>query len=284
MTLSLALTKTTRLAATLAAAGFLFAAAPAIAQTALPPPSYGNADARQDRIEELEEQLREQTAENERLQFEIIQRDREIRRLNTMVGELAGVNQDLSSGTPPEPGAQPQPGGAPTRPTADEQSSLNDAQRRASGTLGTMPAGTPVPRGTPPAAEPALTAEQSYSRARELLVNGNYAEAEIAFGEFLEAHPNAATAADARFWFAFTQLARNNYQDAASNFLLYIERNGNGPRAPEAQVRLGMALVGLGQTQRACGAFNSLTRRYPNASANVRALAAREARAAQCAA
>jgi tol-pal system protein YbgF len=137
-----------------------------------------------------------------------------------------------------------------------------------------------VPRGT----EPALTAEQSYSRARELLVNGNYAEAEIAFGDFLEAHPNAPTAADARFWFAFTQLARNNYQDAASNFLLYLERNGNGPRAPEAQVRLGMALVGLGQTQRACGAFNSLTRRYPNASANVRALAAREARAAQCAA
>ncbi len=278
MTLSLALTKTTRLAATLAAAGFLFAAAPAFAQTALPPPSYGNADARQDRIEELEEQLREQTAENERLQFEIIQRDREIRRLNAMVGELAGVNQDLSSGTPAQPGAQPQAPGGPTRPAADEQSSLSDAQLRASGTLGTMPAGTPVPRG----AEPVLTAEQSYNRARDLLLNGNYAEAELAFGEFLEAHPTAATAADARFFFAFTQLARNNYQDAASNFLLYIERNGNGPRAPEAQVRLGMALVGLGQTQRACGAFSSLTRRYPNASANVRALATREARAAQC--
>jgi tol-pal system protein YbgF len=277
--ISLALSKTTRLAATLAAAGFLFAAAPAIAQTALPPPSYGNADARQDRIEELEQQLREQTAETERLQFEIIQRDREIRRLNALVGELAGVNQDLSSGTqPPQPDAQSQPGAQ--RPPADEQAALTDAQRRASGTLGTMPATTPVPRGT----EPALTAEQSYSRARELLVNGNYAEAEIAFGDFLEAHPNAPTAADARFWFAFTQLARNNYQDAASNFLLYLERNGNGPRAPEAQVRLGMALVGLGQTQRACGAFNSLTRRYPNASANVRALAAREARAAQCAA
>lgn len=277
--ISLALSKTTRLAATLAAAGFLFAAAPAIAQTALPPPSYGNADARQDRIEELEQQLREQTAETERLQFEIIQRDREIRRLNALVGELAGVNQDLSSGAQsPQPNAQSQPGAQ--RPPADEQAALTDAQRRASGTLGTMPATTPVPRGT----EPALTAEQSYSRARELLVNGNYAEAEIAFSDFLEAHPNAPTAADARFWFAFTQLARNNFQDAASNFLLYLERNGNGPRAPEAQVRLGMALVGLGQTQRACGAFNSLTRRYPNASANVRALAAREARAAQCAA
>lgn len=276
--ISLALSQTARFAAALAAAGFLFAAVPAVAQTALPPPTYGNADARQDRIEELEQQLREQTAENERLQFEIIQRDREIRRLNALVGELAGVNQDLSAGTPPP--APAAPGGDPRTGQSDELAGLNDAQRRASGTLGTMPAGTPVARG----AEPALTAEQAYSRARELLVNGNYAEAEVAFGEFLEAHPTAATAADARFWFAFTQLARNNYQDAASNFLLYLERNGNGPRAPEAQVRLGMALVGLGQTQRACGAFSSLTRRYPNASANVRALAVREARAAQCAA
>lgn len=273
------ISKTTRLAALAVAAGFLFAA-PAMAQTALPPPSYGNADARQDRIEELEAQLRDATAETERLQFEIIQRDREIRRLNAMVGELAGVNQDLSAGTPPPAGTAP-PAAGVQRPSADEQSSLTDAQRRATGTLGTVPAGTQPATQTRPA-EPAPTAEQSYSRARELLVNGNYAEAEVAFGDFLEAHPNASTAADARFWFAFTQLARNNYQDAANNFLLYLERNGQGPRAPEAQVRLGMALVGMGQTQRACSAFASLARRYPNAARNVRDLAAREARAAQC--
>lgn len=275
------ISKTTRFAALAVAAGFLFAA-PAMAQTALPPPSYGNADARQDRIEELEAQLRDATAETERLQFEIIQRDREIRRLNALVGELAGVNQDLSAGASPPAGAAP-PAGGVQRPSGDEQSSLTDAQRRATGTLGTVPAGT-QPATQTRAAEPAPTAEQSYSRARELLVNGNYAEAEVAFGDFLEAHPNASTAADARFWFAFTQLARNNYQDAASNFLLYLERNGQGPRAPEAQVRLGMALVGLGQTQRACSAFASLARRYPNAARNVRDLAAREARAAQCAA
>lgn len=279
------LSKTTRLAALSAAAGFLLAA-PAMAQTQLPAPAYGNADARQDRIEELEQQLREATAETERLQFEIIQRDREIRRLNAMVGELAGVNQDLAAGTPPPATATPAPTpGGVQRPPADEQSSLNDAQRRATGTLGSMPAGATAPTSSQmqPTA-PQQTPEQAYSSAREYLVNGRLAEAEVAFGAFLEQHPTATTAADARFWFAYTQLARNNYQDAASNFLLYLERNGQGPRAPEAQVRLGMALVGLGQTQRACGAFSSLTRRYPNAPRNVRDLAAREARAAQCAA
>src|SRR5690606_8284739 len=114
--------------------------APAAAQTTLPPPTFGQADARQDRIEELETQLREATAENERLQYEIVQRDREITRLRGMVGELAGVNQSLS--TPPPDGGAPAAGApAQTGPGGGgEASSLNDAQRAATGALGTISA------------------------------------------------------------------------------------------------------------------------------------------------
>ncbi|HEX8901137.1 tetratricopeptide repeat protein [Vitreimonas sp.] len=267
--------KHARLAAFLAAAGFCFVA-PAAAQTTLPPPTFGQADARQDRIEELETQLREATAENERLQYEIIQRDREITRLRGMVGELAGVNQSLS--TPPadgvapatDPPAQTSPGGG------GQASTLNDAQRAATGTLGTMPAAA-----APPPAAPADPAAQ-YSRARELLVAGQLAEAEVAFADFLQAHPRANTAVDARFWLAYTQLARNNYRDASQNFLAYMRAAPNGPRAAEAQVRLGMALIGNGQRSEGCGAFSSLATRYPNAPRNIRDLATREARAAQC--
>jgi tol-pal system protein YbgF len=248
-----------RLAAALAAAGLLLAI-PASAQTQLPPPAYGQADARQDRIEELEGQLRESTAENERLQFELLQAQREIQRLRGMVGELAGVNQSLA--TPP---AEPE---APTPPSGG-----NSASPRTQGTLGTLPA-SQLPG----------DAGAAYSRARELLVNGQYAEAEVAFSQFLQAFPDAETAADARFWFAFTLLARNNYADAAANFVQYLQNNPNGPRAPEAQVRLGMALAGMGQQRQACGAFSNLSRRYPNAPRNVRDLAAREARAANCSA
>ena len=273
---SVSIFKHTRLAAFIAAAGLSFVA-PAVAQTTLPPPSFGQADARQDRIEELEGQLREATAENERLQYEIIQRDREITRLRGMVGELAGVNQSLS--TPPPEGAAPATN-APAQPGPSsgggQASSLNDAQRAATGTLGTMPAAA-----APSAAVPADPAAQ-YSRARELLVAGQLAEAEVAFADFLQAHPRANTAVDARFWLAYTQLARNNYRDASQNFLAYMRAAPNGPRAPEAQVRLGMALIGNGQRSEGCGAFSSLTTRYPNAPRNIRDLATREARAAQC--
>ncbi len=276
MTSSAIIAKTTRLAACLAAAGFLFASV-ASAQTQLPPPAYGNADARQDRIESLEAQLREATAENERLQYELMQAQRRIQDLQNMVGELAGVNQSLSAGEQNGEGAAPPAANGTSRPGGSASaapSGLNAAQRAQVGTLGSVSAETV----TPP--DPGA----AYSHARELLVAGNYAEAEVAFGQFLDLYPNAPTAADARFWFAFTLLARNNYQDAASNFVQYLQNTPNGPRAPEAQVRLGMALAGMGQTRQACAAFANLPRRYANAPRQVRDLAQREARAANCAA
>jgi TolA-binding protein len=274
-----------RLAACIVAAG-IFLVPPALAQTRLPPPTAPvSADARQDRIEELERQLREAEARNEETQRQLFEAQREIRRLNGIVSELAGVNQDLA--TPPaDAGA-----GAATPPAAsggsggsaeNTPSNLNQAQRAATGTLGTMPASA-APAPQPPALEPG----PAYSRARELLVNGELAEAESAFADFLERYPQADTAADARFWFAFTQLARNNYRDAAANFTTYLRANQNGPRAAEAQVRLGMALVGMSEDgtndaaerRQACAAFARLP---ANASRAVRDLAARESRAAQC--
>jgi len=276
--------RTARLAATIAAAGFLFAT-PALAQTRLPPPTQSaTADARQDRIEELEAQLRDAEARNEQLQRQLNEANRNVNRLQGLVDEAVGVNRSLQEGlTAPADGAAPPAtsggGGQANNAAPPSQTALNDAQRNATGTLGSMPAS----RG-PDTATPVMDPADAYSRARELLVDGNYAEAEVAFGDFLERYPQAPTASDARFWFAFTLLARNNYQDAATNFVQYLRDTPQGPRAPEAQVRLGMALAGMDQRQQACSAFSSLARRYPNAPRNVRDLAAREARAAQCAA
>ncbi len=254
-----------RLAVIFTAAGLLFAPA-ALAQTQLPPPSYGQADDRQDRIEELEAQLRESTAENERIQYELVQAQRELRRLQAMVSELTGANQALST---PEPGAE-----TPSPATPAPSGAAPNAAPRAPAQTGQL--------GTLPADQLPGDAGAAYSRARELLVSGRNAEAEAAFEEFLRRFPEADTAADARFWFGYTLLARNNFADAAASFVQYLERNPRGPRAPEAQVRLGMALHGMGENRRACAAYSSLASRYPNAPADVRRLAQREAGVARC--
>jgi len=271
-----------RLAASFAAAGFLFVSA-ALAQTTLPPPQqYGSADAHQDRLQELEQALRDATAENERLQNELNQRDREIRRLQNLVDEAVGVNRALTA--PPTDGQPPAAGGAPgNSPRADSgaaESSLNAAQQAATGTLGSIPAGTPLPA---PVTPPAPTADELYARAQGHLTAGRLADAEVDFATFLDAYPNVTQTANARFFYAYTLLARNNYQDAADNFYQYLRRAPRAPRAAEAQVRLGMALIGMGQREQGCAAITGLTENYPNASANVRDLATREARAGRCA-
>lgn len=279
------------IAASIAAASLAFAPA-AQAQTNLPPPGGTSAaDQRQDRIEALEAQLREATAENERLQHQLILAQREIARLQQMTGELAAANSSLQESDQP---AQAESGGsspapAPTPPgdqssasqTVQQAAGLSPAQQRAQGTLGDMSASA-VPASTPPAPPPPADPGAVYGAARQLLLNGQVAEAEAAFAEFLRDYGDAEMAPDARYWLAFTLLARNNYQSAAASFVDYLQRYPRGARAPEAQVRLGMALAGLGQTRQACAAFRDVPSRYPNASRAVRDLATRESRASNC--
>ncbi|WP_395646114.1 tol-pal system protein YbgF [Terricaulis sp.] len=277
-----------QLAACIAAAGLFALPAAAVAQTQLPPPqTYGQAETRQDRLEELEGQLRDATAENERLQYQLQQANREITRLRAMVGDLAAANQSLGqSETPPADAAAPpqQPQSPPPQQRSEGGSSgLNAAQERAVGTLGTMPA-TQAPPQRAASTEPLPEPGPLYSRARELLNNGRLAEAEEAFAQFLEAYPTAETAPDARYWYAYTLLARNNYQSAATSFVDYLRRYPTGARAPDAQVRLGMALAGLGDRRRACAAWADIPTRYPRAPQRVRDDAQREMRASQCAA
>lgn len=277
MTRSAPIDTLSRLAACIAAAGFL-CASPAMAQTQLPPPAFGQADSRQDRIEELEGQLRDATAENERLQNQLNQAQREVQRLRGMVGELSSVNQSLQTSPPAQEGGGAAEAAPRQQPPAPAPPS---PQARQTGTLGTLPA-TQLPG----------EEGQAYSYARELLANGRNAEAEAAFAQFLVNFPSAATTNDARFLLAFTQLARNNYRDAAQNFIQYLRVSPQGPRAPEAQVRLGMAFAGLAkdgendaaELRQACSAFASLPRQFPNAPRYVRDIAVREARAANCAA
>ncbi|MET0183146.1 MAG: tol-pal system protein YbgF [Caulobacterales bacterium] len=245
----------------------LAAGMPASAQLSdlrAPPESGAPADVRQDRIEELEQQLIEATAENERLQRDLSAAQREVSRLQGMVGDLAVVRDAREASSEPPPVAPAAPRAAPANPTP----SVTPPQQ---GSLGTLPADAPR-----------ATAAEAYTRARTLLNNGRLAEAETAFSDFLRDYPNAETAGDARFWHPFTLLARNSYQPAASGFLDYLNRYPNGARAPEALVRLGMALGGLERTSQACAAYRDLPRRYPNASRAVRDLAARESRALSC--
>lgn len=270
-----------RFVAAIAAAGFLLTL-PAAAQSvrrdidgpARAQAAQTQADQQQDRIQELQSQLAQSTAENEDLQHQLMDAKREITRLQAMVGNLAQVNQDISNGVQqPSDGAPPQSGPAPSqesRPLSPSGASLSGGGPLPQGQLGTMPASQTVDPG------------DLYSQAQDLLRNGQYAQAEVAFGDLLERFPNVDISNDARFWYAFTLLARHNDQDAARNFIQYLHDAPNAARAPEAQVRLGMAFAEMGQTQQACTFYTNLPQRYPRAPANIRLLATNEAARNHC--
>jgi TolA-binding protein len=240
--------------------------APPPSEFAPPPAEVRSADIRQDRIEELESQVREQTAENERLQFQLMQAERELTRLRAIVGDLAAANDSIVQGAAEDAAARAAPA---------QNANQNAAQQRATGTLGTVPAAS-VPAAPP---EPPRDPAEDFRRAQQFLLNNRVGEAEAAFAEYLQHHPRGDDAADAQFWLSYTLLARNEFGGARDGFVNFLRANPNHIRAAEAQVRLGMALVGLGENRMACSAFRDLPGRSARA---VRDLAAREARAANC--
>ncbi len=135
----------------------------------------------------------------------------------------------------------------------------------------------PLPQ-TGPSGDPRV----DFEAARALFEQGSHAEAEGAFREFLRAHPKDRRVADATFFLGETYLGRTRYREAAEQYLNVTTKFSKSGRAPEAMLKLGISLRGLGAKSEACGTFEQLPAKYPNASAAIRAAVEREKVRAQC--
>ncbi|MGH6794194.1 MAG: tetratricopeptide repeat protein, partial [Methylocella sp.] len=65
-------------------------------------------------------------------------------------------------------------------------------------------------------------------------------------------------------------------------YLKISTQYANSSRAPEALLRLGQSLNALGAKEQACATYGEIARKYPNATATVKAGAEREAKRAKC--
>ncbi|MCA1951815.1 MAG: tol-pal system protein YbgF, partial [Hyphomicrobiales bacterium] len=125
-------------------------------------------------------------------------------------------------------------------------------------------------------------ARSDYAYAKSLIDRGDYELAEGAFRDFLRAHPKDRRAAEAHFFLGESYLRRTRYREAAEQFLTVTSQYASAPRAPEAMLKLGIALRGLGANQEACGTFAQVGRKYPNAPAEIKQAVERERARAQC--
>ncbi|MBQ0824065.1 tol-pal system protein YbgF [Microvirga sp. HBU67558] len=109
-----------------------------------------------------------------------------------------------------------------------------------------------------------------------------YDQAEMGFRRFLQSNPRDKLVPEATFWLGETYLQRNRYREAAEQFLNVTAEHPDAAKAPDALLRLGISLNGLGAKDRACAVFAELDRKYPQASAPVRQASDREQKRIKC--
>ena len=109
-----------------------------------------------------------------------------------------------------------------------------------------------------------------------------YDQAEMGFRRFLQSNPRDKLVPEATYWLGESYLQRSRYREAAEQFLNLSADHPNAPKAPDALLKLGMALNGLGARDRACAVFAELDRKYPQAPAPVRQGSEREQKRNKC--
>lgn len=133
-------------------------------------------------------------------------------------------------------------------------------------------------------AAPALAGDPAaaFKSARQLLLDGDYANAETAFSTYVATYPDSARTPEARYWLGETLFVREAYADAAGAYIGAIRGWPQTSWAPDATLKLSRALVALKKPTDACKTLDELGRRYPKAPPAVLSRAASTRVAAKC--
>ncbi len=115
-----------------------------------------------------------------------------------------------------------------------------------------------------------------------LFKQGQYDGAATGFTAFADKYPKDRLVPDALYLAGESYARLGRQREAAEQFLKVSTDFGKSTRAPDALLRLGVSLNALGAKDQACATYQEVTRRYPTASADVRAGVDRETRRAHC--
>lgn len=170
----------------------------------------------------------------------------------------------------PSPGAPRPLGGA--GPIAGGNPSLDPGAPRDLTVAGANPTG----------AGPGNDAGSNFTYARGLIERGEYENGEVAMRDFQKKYARDKRAAEATFWIGESYLRRTRYREAAENFLTVTTKHSGIAKAPEAMLKLGISLRGLGANAEACGTFDQVGKKYPNASGAIKSAVEREKARAKC--
>ena len=126
--------------------------------------------------------------------------------------------------------------------------------------------------------------DADFAKARQLMLDGDYDAAQVAFEGFVKRHGDSAKAPEARYWLGKTLSVRGAHTDAAGAYIGAIRGWPKTSWAPDATLELSRSLIALKKPADACQTLDELARRYPKAPAAVTARATAARAQAKCAA
>jgi tol-pal system protein YbgF len=130
--------------------------------------------------------------------------------------------------------------------------------------------------------EAKASAADAFSKARELMLAGDYDSAEAAFAAYVQAYPDGTRTPEARYWWGKTLSAKGAHAQAATAYIGAIRGWPKTSWAPDAVVELARSLTVLKKPEDACATLAELPKRYPKAPPAVKTRAEATARAAKC--
>lgn len=245
----------------------------------------------------LEEQLRQLHGRIDELEFgqrSLAQRiDRLVSDLDERLAALERGSGPQAQGQPASPEFATRPAAAldrPEQPVEVTRATPAPAPSPQDGTIGTIPESAllNLPRADAQAATApprnALSPQEQYDAAMELLRAGDYQGAERGLQLFLELNSEHPLSSNAAYWMAETYYVRKNFAAAAAAFARNYRTYGkNAAKGPDNLLKLGMSLHGLGESEKACLSYAELIQEFPGAPAHIQQAVSRERARAQCA-
>lgn len=132
-------------------------------------------------------------------------------------------------------------------------------------------------------AAPAKTdAAAQYDKAFEFLRLAKYDEAERAFKDFIANNKGSDLLGNAYYWLGETYYIRENYQQAAVNFLKGYQDYPKGNKAIDNLLKLSMSLKSLKKEKEACATLDKMKKEYPSIDKDLLAKANAERKVLKC--
>ena len=274
---------------------FASSAAVAVAQTPLPPadPLDDRSVKRVERMEKVVRELRSIVFQGRDTGKPVVvqpaETDAQIAALNERVTDLEqtltklnGQNEtvtfELSKANKAAADQKARADALEQRLAAIEKTLADLQTAAAGGQLAGAPAAGEVPPPPAPPADPAV----AFKQARQLLLDGDYANAEQAFSTYVANYPDNAKTPEARYWLGETLFVREAYTDAAAAYIGAIRGWPQTSWAPDATLKLARSMVALKKTAEACRTLDELAKRYPKAPSQIASRAASTRVAAKC--